>query len=280
MTFTVRYETGGRFGNTVFTYTLCVMYQLLGYKYIIDKEVDDEIYITDDNFLQLYNEEMFKNKTLPVFNKNIVFSGYCQHDYILRYCKLDVINFIKNNESQQLRTEMSIGKVYESKVLVDDYLPDINLTDDDLVVHLRLEDNIIDEIKHNSPKFILSPHDYNKLLENIKFKKIYWVMAKPTHPIEVRYLDYMINKWGGEYKERTVEEDVCLMRKAKKIICSRSTLSWISSAYSISEQEVYLPNCYETWNLESFNKVHDNTTRYDYKKCTLQDLENIFNNEV
>ena len=273
MSFTVRYSCSGRLGNCVYPYTLCVIYQLMGYTYV-DTPQANEIYIDDNTFLRLFNDDNFKFKNIPEFNKNIVFSGYFQHNYILKYYKESVLEFIKQNPNQKIHTCNMGGAFFKSEVLFKDYLPLLELTDEDLVVHLRLEDNITNVVLPNSPKYIISPYDYDKLLSNNTYKNIYWVACTPTHNIEYRYINYLINKWGGIYKEQSIEEDICLMRKAHNIICTRSTLSLISSAYSINKQNVFIP-VYDKWIHESFIKIHDNTKLYDYRKCSLPDLERI-----
>lgn len=272
MVFTVRFECCGRLGNAIFPYILCVLYQMIGYKYVTDIQ-GNEFMINDNTFLEFFNDILFKNNTLIIIPSNIVFSGYFQHDFIIKYQKDAILNFINNNLGQKIPTELGIGRTFENTILINDYLPEVFPNKDDVIVHLRLEDRITDII--DQANYVISPFDYDSILEKNNFKNIYWVMNKPKLDIEKKYLKRMIDKWGGIYKERTIEEDVTLMRKAKNIICSRSTLSWISSAFSFESQNVYLPKCYATWNLESFTKVHDNTIIYDHTRCRLYDLETI-----
>jgi len=274
MGFTVRYSCAGRLGNCVYPYTLCVIYQIMGYTYV-DTPQPNEVYISDDTFLTLFNDDMFKLKKIPTFESNIVFTGYFQHYYIIKYYKEQILDFIKKNPTQIIHTASMTGKIFRSEILVKDYLPSLELTNDDIVIHLRLEDNITDIVLPNTPNFIISPYDYDRLLLNNTYKNIYWVACKPTHDIEYRYINYMINKWGGVYKEQSIEEDVCLMRKAHNIICSRSTLSIISSGYSIHKQNVFMPVILENWNHESFTSIHENTELYHYTKCSLSDLKQI-----
>jgi len=276
MPFTVRYSCSGRLGNCVYPYTLCVIYQLMGYIYI-DTPQPNEIYIDDNTFLRLFNEDTFKLENIPIFESNIVFSGYFQHNYILKYYKKSILEFIKQNPNQKIHTCNMNGDTFKSEILFKDYLPLLELTDEDLVVHFRLEDRVLDIITPFNADFVISPHDYDKLLLNNRYKNIYWVMCKPKHDIEYRYIQYMINKWGGIYKEQTIEEDICLMRKARNIICSRSTFSVVSSAYSVTEQNAFMLNVSESdkYPHETTTNLHDNTHVYEYTKCNLSDLERI-----
>ena len=266
MSFTVRYECPGRLGNSIFPYILCIIYQLMGYKYVNSKQ-DDEFNITDDIFLEMFNESMFLNKSLPKINKNILITGYFQHFFMFKYYKEEIITFIKNNPDQDIYTALGSYTTYKSKILIDDYLPNIKLDKNDIIVHIRLGDVVVDYLQETSPLFVISPYDYDKLLATIQYNNIYWIVEKPRNYIEDRYIKYMLNKWGGIYEERTIEEDMCLMRKANTIICSRSTLSWISSMFSIVDQKVFMPVKYENWTHESFTNIHSNTLLYNYTKC-------------
>ena len=220
MPLTVRYFCPGRLGNCIYPYTLCVIYQLMGYIYV-DSPQPNEIYIDDDTFLRLFNEDTFKLENVPIFESNIVFSGYFQHYYIIKYYIKRILEFIKENPNQKIHTNKMIGEIFKSEILFKDYLPSLELTKDDIVIHLRLEDYITNIVLENTPQAVISPYDYDRLLLNNTYKNIYWVACKPIHDIEHRYINYLINKWGGTYKEQSVEEDMCLMRKAHNIICSR-----------------------------------------------------------
>ena len=274
MPFTVRYTCPGRLGNCIYSYTLCVIYQLMGYTYV-DLPQSNEKQIDDETFLRLFNENTFKLGNIPIFESNIVFSGFFQHYYMIKYYKEPILDFIKQNPNQRIHTRNMIGDTFRSEILFKDYLPLLELTKDDIVVHFRLEDYITNNIVENTPEAIISPYDYDRLLLNNTYKNIYWVACKPTHDIEYRYINYMINKWGGIYKEQSIEEDMCLMRKAHNIICSRSTVSLISSAYSINEQNVFIPIKYQNWSHESFTSIHKNTELYNFTRCSLPDLEYI-----
>jgi hypothetical protein len=246
----------------------------MGYIYI-DTPQPNEIYIDDNTFLRLFNEDNFKFKNIPEFNENIVFSGYFQHNYILKYYKEQIIEFIKQNPNQTIHTCNMSGDTFKSEILFKDYLPSLELTKDDIVVHFRLEDYITNHVVENTSEAIISPYDYDRLLSNNTYKNIYWVACKPRHYIEYKYINYMINKWGGIYKEQSIEEDMCLMRKSHNIICSRSTVSLISSAYSINEQNVFVPVKFQNWYHESFTPIHKNTEIYFFTRCSLPDLEKI-----
>ena len=272
MTFSVRYECGGRLGNCVFPYLLCTLYQIeYGYKYTTTPQ-SDEICIDDNLFLTYFWNPSSKQFQLPQISGNIVFRGYFQHDIFFRRSKQAIVEFLEKHADQDIHT--GCNEHYPSSILLNGKLPDGYLDPDTLVVHLRMEDKIADVIEGNSALFVIHPDDYANVLARIPHKKILWVMNKPTQEIEHRYLSYLKRKYGGEYATHSLEEDMALMRHATKLVCSRSSLSWISSAFA-NDQYVAMPEKYENWQHETFRKVHPTTTYFSYRKASKKDLEEI-----
>lgn len=273
MDFTVRYECGGRLGNCVFPYVLCILYQhMYGHRYVNHPQ-PNELRITDKEYLHYFSTKG-PELVLPNIQANLVFTGYFQHDIYLKYLKQTLIDFVTRNPHQILTTGWK--ESIPAEILIKDYLPEINLTEEDVVIHLRLEDKLSDTIEENSALFVIHPDDYEGVLSKLKYKQIYWVMNKPKEPLEHKYIAYLQKRWGGVFQVRTLEEDMCLLRKAKNLVCSRSTLSWICSAFSTGEQIVHMPEAYEHWDHETFHDVHPQTFYYSYRKATKQDLLSLF----
>lgn len=273
MPFTVRYECGGRLGNCVFPYVLCILYQhFYGYDYVTEPQ-PNEVQIDDKAYLQFFSSKE-DNLQLPNISANIVFNGYFQHEAYLKYFKPQLVEFIQYHPLQRMITGWQ--ERVPAEILIKDYLPELSLREDDVVIHLRLEDKLADTIEHNSALFVIHPDDYENVLSSLKYKQIYWVMNKPKDPLEHKYIAYLQKRWGGVFQPRSLEEDMCLMRKAKTLVCSRSTLSWICSSFSEGEQVVYMPEAYETWSHETFHDVHPKTFYYSYRKATKQDLQTLF----
>ena len=274
MYFTVRYECGGRLGNCVFPYALCMLYQIFyGYKYT-NAPQPNEIQINDTVFLQYFSKEALLKGELPCPPSNLCISGYFQHDYILKPFLERFQKFILENPKQIIHT--GCKEQIPCEILIKDYLPTVHLSPKTVVVHLRMEDKIADVIEPNSALFVIHPDAYENVLKQIEYDTIIWVMNSPKQDIEYKYLAYLQQKYGGQYKEQTLEEDVTLMRKAPTLVCSRSSLSWICSAFAYDDQEVYMPERYETWQHETFHSIHPNTKYYSYQKASRKDLESLF----
>lgn len=272
--FSVRYECGGRLGNCVFPYILCVLYQKeYGHIYTTTPQ-SDEIHIDDKTFLDYFwNPEQGGDVRLPQISANVVFRGYFQHHVLFRQFGKVIRDFLAEYPNQDIHT--GCKEHYSSSILIEDYLPDKILDDSTLVIHLRMEDKVAEVIEQNSALFVIHPDDYEPVIKAIPHSQIIWIMNKPKQDIEFKYLAYLQKKYGGTYKPQNIEEDMTLMRKAKKLICSRSSLSWICSAFSTEQQIVAIPEKYENWSHETFQPLHPQTLLYSYRKASKKDLENI-----
>lgn len=278
--YTVRYECGGRLGNCVFPYTLCVIYEMFfGKKYVIEPQ-PDEFVITDELFKTIYSEESFKNFEFIVPQRNICFKGYFQYDYIFYVFKDKIVNYIKSHTHEILSP--SNGIQFYNTVLYHDYMPDFILNDNDIVFHVRLEDALYPD-RATTP-LLLQIHHYKSVIENFRKQfqllpgtgKIYWILNKPSMPLEVLHLEFLLSELGGIYEPHSIEEDLCIMRKSKNLICSHSTFSWIAAAFSTSPQNVFIPEFSTILNYphEKFTYLHEKSVVYPYPRYTSGELEN------
>jgi len=281
---TIRFNNmGGRLGNSIHSYTLCVILQILfGYKYILVKDEKDttpEFDFTDDYFEANYSEEKFKNNTIPRINSNICLRGFFQHDYLVKLFKSQICDFVNNHPEQRIHTAWN--HCYSNSILIRDFLPNIFLKENDIVIHLRLEDNL----DKGDARMLCYPSSYDRLLESIQSKMklgtIYWIMSNPRHKIEKQYLAYLMNKWGGSYQIRPIEEDFSLMKNANHLITSISTLSLSAASYGIDGQTVYMPICTETnsiyFNMHKFKGQNEKTQFYPLIECNREELQNFLN---
>lgn len=278
--FFISYECGGRLGNSLFPFFLCMLFErLFGYTYT-EEESSTEICITDYGSSYFFTEESLLRKQMALPMGNICFTGFFQYGWIFKYNRKELLEYVQSRPCLITMGARNLQNYYPSEYLFRDWLPSVNPTPEDIVIHLRLEDNIVDTIQPNSPKFIFSPDDYDQILSTIQYKTIYWVMKAPEHPIEHKYIAYLLKKWGGIYQARTLEEDMCLMRKAHRIVLSRSTLSMISSYLTPHDnQVVYMPIKQEDWPHEQCVPIFPTTYFFPHTKCSLPDLERILGKE-
>ncbi len=275
--FYITYDCGGRLGNCVFPFFFCILIEMrYGYKYT-EEDVPGQLTIGDREFASFFTEQAFLHNKIYLPPANLRLTGYFQYDWIFRHFKKQMIEYLENSPRLLSVMAKSLNHRVPSQMLFTDALPEVNPTPDDLVIHIRLDDYLQEKVEENVPFCPFSPDDYDDILKNEKYDTIYWVMKEPTQPLEEKYIQYLLKKWGGIYKPQTLAEDISLMRKAHRLVCSRSTLSWISSYLSPHEQTVYMPLKKVDWFFEQCPGIYPNTRYFDYKKCNIKELEEILN---
>ncbi len=214
----------------------------------------DLISIANDNF----NLHSIKDK-------NIVINEYYQYDDIYIKYKNDIINYIENNKNDLVSTDsLDKNNIYNVYDFIN-YKSE-NIMYYDLVIHLRLEDFVtINEY--------IKPIFLTKLFEKIDFTKyidIAIVCNKISTDFEKNYIKtlndwFLNNNIQITIESNTIYKDFELMKNSKTLICSLSTLSWMSAYFSTTIDCCYFPN----YNLRSdrpfqtFKNPIANTIFYD-----------------
>jgi hypothetical protein len=130
----------------------------------------------------------------------------------------------------------------------------------DIVVHLRLEDFVfVNQVIH--PKCI---SDILYTIENHSTNTICFVVAKPTTPFEHKYIDYFAKRFNIICESNSPTQDYHIIKNAKTLVCSRSTMCWAAAFFSNTVETVYFPNYIATSHLhETFKTPITNTISYD-----------------
>jgi GR25 family glycosyltransferase involved in LPS biosynthesis len=203
--------------------------------------VKNNIQINDETFLEKLHKINETNKM------NIIMSGYdgwCQFDNIYLENKQFILNYIEEHKHEHyIKTDTNI------KFLMKDIVDDIVLDQDkiyDTVIHIRLDDF------NGRPDFI--EYEYlEKVLEtansNLDFsKKNAIVIEEPKREIDKIYLQNVLD-W---FKKREIQVnlestnslmiDFNIMKQAKVVISSMSTLCWAAAYFSKVIEKCYMPN--------------------------------------
>ena len=237
----------GRLGNSLFRYlkaiSLCLKYE--DYHFVCGKE-QTGISINHKNINII--DSITKRK------KNIFLCDYFQ-DEIPHDMRENVLDYIRNNPEHHIFTDGNpIGKrgpySYESKKY---FLRDlVNNTDSfnkfyEHVIHLRLEDKI-------DLGIVMKPETVIKLISRIldedKFdiEKSCIVVAPLKTETEKEYIEkiqkFFLDSCGKKIKieSNSVEEDFCILRNAKILVCSLSSLSWCAGILSENIEKCYFPD--------------------------------------
>jgi len=262
----------GRLGNSIFRFLANIIFCLV---YDTDSTVINHnrctprVVITDKYFMNLCDQILNEKSVTPIEKSSVLlFDGYFQHDKIYTLFKLQIVKFIKTHPEIILTTDRNEN--YKAIDLVNfDICNKYNI-----VFHLRLEDFI--EISH-----VINPNSIKRIIDNIVSnypdETICFVVNSPKTEVEKGYIKYLTdNLTNYKIESNDVITDFTIMRKAKVLVCSCSTLSWAASFLADTLEKVYFPNYNNPDRIhETFKMPIPNTILYDFDKCSMEDLLKI-----
>ena len=263
----------GRLGNSIFRLFANILFCII---YDAEIKTENEVYrnkieISDDFFIH-WSIDLLNGKVLDL-DKNLayVFSGYYQHDTIYLKYKNEIINYIISNPHIVLSTHFD--EKYNAIDLVNYELKKKY----DIVVHLRLEDFI--EISSQIP-FVMNPVCIKNIIKEINNDypetKICLVLNNPTNELEFKYINFLKKDNNNIVVESNDPiTDFNIMKHAKVLVCSCSTLSWCASFMSTTLEKLYFPNYISHSIHETFKKPIQNTILYEFTKCKKEELEKM-----
>ena len=241
----------GRSGNNIFQYLAAEVIKHIFNFDIVQKinRVPQNALVINDELYKNITEKYLENKEKIIYEtKNIVLVGYFQRSDILLYLRDYLLKkFNKSNNTY-------INNTYKiSDFSSDETKHKISLDENDLVLHLRLDDFI----HHNNPPNIFDKVEFCKYLDTIKFTKLYIVCDEIHHQWEKDYLDYFINKYKAIILSGSLFDDFNFLKNCNRLVISNSTFSWIA-AYLGNAKEVYIPysDFYKTH--QSLKECHRN----------------------
>lgn len=248
-------DNKGRLGNSLFRLFANIVFLTI---YNPDAKIynfinRNSLCINDTDFIAWMN--IVLNGTTPTLvnpNINYLFDGYYQHDLIFVKYKKEITEYFINNPDLIIRTDKN-----DSYRLIDFIKYPIR-KQYNIVVHLRLEDFI-------TISQVIDPNCIQVVIEEIKsiycHEQICIVVNKITTEIESKYITFLKTKTPNIIVESNdVVSDFTIMKNAKVLVCSCSTLSWAASLLSTTLQKVYVPN-YDKVNgsHQTFKKPIENT---------------------
>lgn len=110
---------------------------------------------------------------------------------------------------------------------------DIGQTENDIIMHIRLGDNVSSFEKGNP--FTMPVEYYQKALENSNFNKLYICTDSPDHDFIKEF-----SKYNPIITAQSAINDFKILRSFNKIVMSQSTFSWWA-AWLSEAVEIYTP---------------------------------------
>ena len=262
----------GRLGNSIFRFFANIVCCLT---YDINSTINNnnhcrpDIIVDDYYFINVANAILNKQPIHSIDKNSVLyFDGYYQHDHIYTFLKPQIIDYIKTHPEIILTTHFNEN--YKAIDLIN--FNECNKYN--IVVHLRLEDFI--EISHAiNPKCIKKIVD--ELVADYPDETICFVLNTPKTETEKKYVHYLTTNLANcKIESNDVITDFAIMRNAKVLVCSCSTLSWAASFLSNAVEKVYFPNYNNPDRIhETFKQPILNTVLYDFDKCSNEQLLEI-----
>ena len=259
----IYFSITGRLGNAIFRYLACAIF-CIKYNGIYKINIDSE-------YNRLYSDEQFyewMKYDLQGYEQNIsenlIFNRYYQHDEIYKKYKLQILKYIEEHPEHYVLTDGIIaGDNNCQQFFIKDIIhePNFFIKNYDIVIHIRLEDQVMSD-GYIKIEFLLL------LLEKIRITENSCIVIKiPTTEFEKQYLQTIIqfiqNKNGISIniESNDVLRDFHIMKNAKILVCSISTLSWAAALLSNKIEKCYFPELDEKIN-SSCKYPIDNTELY------------------
>jgi hypothetical protein len=144
----------------------------------------------------------------------------------------------------------------------------------DIIVHLRLEDFVfVNQLLH--------PQCIATVLENFGQQQICFVVNAPTTAFEHRYINYFKTKYNIVCESNDPITDYHIIKNAKTLVCSRSTMCWAAAFFSDTLETVYFPNYnHPNHPHETFKRPIENTIPYDIQFASEREINVFFDNSV
>jgi hypothetical protein len=272
----------GRYGNAIFRYLASSLFCII---YNAERIYDiDEctIIMTDTEFISWSDQVLQNNIPQLDTTKSYLFQGYYQHDKIFLKYRDQLIEYISAHPEDVLITDgykpqatgvyhYPVAEYLSRELFVSNDTP----TQYDIVVHLRLEDFVfVNQVIH--PKCI---SDILYKIENISNNRICFVVAKPSTTFEDKYIDYFAKRFNIICESNTPIQDYHIIKNAKTLVCSRSTMCWAAAFFSNTLKTVYFPNYIATTHIhETFKTPIQNTIPYDVLLTTENEINYYLDN--
>jgi hypothetical protein len=264
-TIIVTFKPNGRFGNNVFQYlaTKVIQKYLPGSQYQFNasgERGDRVLTITDDSWDDTLKSLRSSSLTHDSYTDVYYLEGYFQfHQFIEE--ERDYIQSLFSTHNNDRLSETLTMNTLASFVL--NY--NNPFTDEDLVVHLRLDDFIMD----GKRSAIIHFDSYLTLLRTIRpqFKgKMYIIVDNIKYPFEFAYIQQFA-EFNPHILSGHMMEDFARCFWAKHIVLSNSTFCWIPLIFG-STRRHWFPHNVGIFTNQKFDHIDANSILFDTKRLT------------
>lgn len=238
---TVYFLVKGQFGNNLFQYFASeIMKKIYGFdevKPIFKADVESNTLVDDVLFKKIIHSYMNGGKYELDTSKNILMNGSFQRSEIFLKEHEYIRSLFNDNNDNNISNRIKISNIVKYKMKHTD-----SPTKDDLVLHIRFSGTFewIDYIDmENRTSQFYSPEKIKDIISNIKYNNLYIVCNNPKADWEKEYLNEF-SDLNPKIISGLLGDDFEFLLKAKKLIVSPSTMSWMAGLLGDAD-EVHIP---------------------------------------
>lgn len=253
----VNFVVTGRLGNGIFRYLASI---------IICMD-NDGIYCVQEKQKYNFDDAMFLKYIEHNINiqDSVNMVGFYQHDDIYKKNKQRIMNYIRSNKEHYIITDgIFAGDGNRQKFYIRDLVntPSSFRKRYDTVLHIRLEDYV----KHNMVLPIENIYDlFNKkhITDNICILSSSLQTEYEKKYIESLMIFFESKGIKSKFETNDILTDFYIMKEAKTLICSRSSISWCAAFFSDKIEKCYFSiSSYKESHNVSYKAPIDNTEYY------------------
>jgi hypothetical protein len=238
---TVKFLVQGQFGNNLFQYFAAeIMKKIYGYdevKPTFEINLEFNTVIDDFKFKRIIQAYIAGEKLMIDDSKDILMYGFFQRSEIFLKERDYLRSLFVEDNMNNISNRIKIGNIikYKSKHTIEP-------TENDLVLHVRLAGafqwaDFID--MENKTSQLYEPEKVKEIIRGIKHDKLYIVCNTPKADWEKEYLSEF-DDLNPTIITGVLGDDFDFMLKAKKLITSASTMSWMA-AFLGNADEIHIP---------------------------------------
>ena len=221
--------------------------------------------------------------------QNIRMTGYFQYDQIYTENKKEILEYIEKNKNNHFIKTATYNRdlidnhkiFYMNEIINDMILPSNKIYD--IAIHIRLGD-------FNGANDFIEYEYLEELFKIIDFanKTCTIVIQTPENKHDIDFLNkclewFTSNKINISVESNDVITDFNIMKSAKILVCSMSTLSWCAAFFSNKIETCYMPN-YNFQKVDPDRKTYfknpiKNTILYNVKTTIISDYKIMICNE-
>jgi hypothetical protein len=275
---TVKFLVQGQFGNNLFQYFAAeIIKKIYGYdevKPTFEINLEFNTVIDDAKFKRIMTAYLNGDKVEIDTSKDILMYGFFQRSEIFLKEREFIRSLFIEDNNNNISNRIKISSIikYKTKHTVEP-------TENDLVLHVRLAGTFqwadFIDMENNEPEKV------KEIIKGIKYDKLYIVCNTPKADWEKEYLSEF-DDLNPEIITGLLGDDFDFMLKAKKLITSASTMSWMAALLGNAD-EVHIP--YNTYygGFESNNqslaecsstaKIYHDMTYWFPKRCEISSIQ-------